>query len=149
MRLGDSCILGRGVASANLFSISADEVTTIDHESWLSVHIYIPSGNKRLSILLGLQRLAEGNGAEAVTDAILAHMLHHGGLHAAQIARKLVSFGGDGVSVFQRSRLGVTTRLKHQHAPFMIGVHFLAHRTNLAVQPISNLSIVAKLETLC
>jgi len=89
------------IADAPFFSISADEVTTIDHESWLSLHIYIPLGFKRLSILLGLQRLVEGNGAAVVTNAIVAHLMHHGGLAAANIAEKLVSFGADGVSIFR------------------------------------------------
>ena len=28
------------IAEASFFSLFADEVTTIDHESWLSLHIY-------------------------------------------------------------------------------------------------------------
>ena len=31
----------------------------------------------------------------------------------------------------------------------MINVHCMAHRMNMAVEPLSNLSMVKKLETLC
>ncbi|KAG0594314.1 hypothetical protein M758_UG065900 [Ceratodon purpureus] len=72
-----------------------------------------------------------------------------GGQLGNQIAYKCDSFGADGVSVFQGSQTGVTTQLKEKHAPFMLGVHCIAHRKNLAVQPISNLPIVAKLASLC
>jgi hypothetical protein len=41
----------------------------------------------------------------------------------------------------------VTQQLKENNMPFMIGVYCMAHRTNLIVEPLSNL--VEKLETLC
>jgi hypothetical protein len=53
------------------------------------------------------------------------------------------------VSVFQGCRSGVTQQLKEHDAPFMLGMHCMAHRTNLAVEPLSNLPVVSKLETLC
>lgn len=65
------------------------------------------------------------------------------------MAERMVCFGADGVSVFQGLRTGVTMQLKQQHAPFMIGVHCMAHQTNLAVEPLSNLPMVEKLEMLC
>jgi hypothetical protein len=40
-------------------------------------------------------------------------------------------------------------QLKEQDALFMLGVHCMAHRTNLAMEPLSNLHVVFKLETLC
>jgi hypothetical protein len=39
--------------------------------------------------------------------------------------------------------------MKAHAAPFMFGVHCMAHRTNLAVEPLLNLPGVAKLEALC
>jgi len=61
----------------------------------------------------------------------------------------LVCFGVDGVSVFQGSKNGVIVQMKDTIAPFMFGVHCMAHRTNLAVEPLSNLPVVSKLEALC
>ncbi|KAG0574114.1 hypothetical protein KC19_VG235400 [Ceratodon purpureus] len=111
------------IANAPYFFISADEVTSIDHQSRLSLPICVVVGFKRVSILLALQHLVEENGAIAVLEAILTNLNHHGGLLRNQIAEKRVTFGADGVSVFQGSRTGVTTHLKEKHAPFMLGVH--------------------------
>jgi hypothetical protein len=88
------------ISQARYFAISADEVTTVDHESWLSVHIYLCIGFSRVSILLGLFRLVEGNGASAVKEAIVSCMSCHGGLTDNDVAERMVSFGADGVSVF-------------------------------------------------
>jgi hypothetical protein len=137
------------ISQARYFAISADEVTTVDHESWLSVHIYLCIGFSRVSVLLGLFCLVQGNGASALKEAIITCISCHGGLSENVVAERMVSFGADGVSVFQGSRTGVTTQLKEHDAPFMIGVHCMVHRTNLAVEPLSNLPMVEKLETLC
>ena len=121
----------------------------MDHESWLSIHVYVVIGFARCSMLLAVCRLVEGRGAKAVTETVLSHLSHHGVLEVKDIAEKCVCFGADGVAVFQGSRTGVTTRLKEQSAPFMMAVHCMAHWMNLVVQPLSNLPIVAKLESLC
>ena len=42
------------IANASFFSIFADEVTTIDHQSWLSLHIYVVIGFKRAGVFLAL-----------------------------------------------------------------------------------------------
>ena len=102
-----------------------------------------------MSILLALQRAVKDNGANALKDAIVTNLTHHGGLLGNQFAEKLVCFGADGISVFQRINFRVTTQLKEQCVPFMFGMQYVAHRTNLAVQPILNVSIVEKLESLC
>jgi hypothetical protein len=65
------------------------------------------------------------------------------------IAEKVVCFGGDGVSVFQGCKAGVIVLLQKEDCPYMFGVHYFAYRTNLAVEPLSNLPIVAKCESLC
>ena len=59
------------LTEARFYAISADKVTTIDHESWLSVHIYIAIGFSCLPILLSLSRLIEGNTTSAVKECIL------------------------------------------------------------------------------
>jgi hypothetical protein len=51
--------------------------------------------------------------------------------------------------VFQGSRRGVTTQLQNHVVPFILGIYCMAHRTNLALEPLFNLSLVAKLESLC
>ena len=51
-------------------------------------------------------------------------------------------------SEFQGYRFGII-QLKDQDAPFVLGVHCMAHHTNLAEEPLSNLHVVSKLEILC
>jgi hypothetical protein len=62
------------LAEARFYSVSADEVTIVDHESWLSVHIYVSIGFSRVPILLSLSRLTNGNGASAVKESILTSL---------------------------------------------------------------------------
>ncbi len=38
--------------------------------------------------------------------------------------------------------------MKIQHAPFLFGMHYIAHKINLVVQALSHLSIIAKFEDL-
>ena len=54
------------ISKARFFSLSVDEVTTIDGQSWLSIHLYVCIAFKKVPILLSLNRLQEGNGALAI-----------------------------------------------------------------------------------
>jgi hypothetical protein len=137
------------LTEARFYAISADEVTTIDYESWLSIHIYISVGFFRVPILLLLSKLTEGNGASTVKESIITSLHWHGGIEDKVPATRLVCFGADGVSLFQGCRFGVTQQLREQDVPFLLGVHYMAHHTNLAVKPLSNLPVVLKLESLC
>jgi hypothetical protein len=137
------------LSDANFLSISADEVTSVDNTSWLSLHVYACQSWKRVPILLSLQRMVDGGGTDAVREMITSSLKFHGGLLESQIAKKLVSVGTDGVSTFQGSRNGVMVQLQKFKAPYLFGVHCMAHRTNLVVEPLSNLPVVSKIESLC
>ncbi len=56
-----------------------------------------------------------------------------GGLIEMEIANKLICFETNGINVFQGVKIGVTTQLMMKHAPYVNGVHCMAHRTNLVV----------------
>jgi hypothetical protein len=99
--------------------------------------------------LLSLQRMVDGGGIDAVREMTTSSLEFHGGLSERQIAEKLVCFRTDGVPTFQGSRNGVTVQLQKSKAPYLFGVHCMAHRTNLAVEPLSNLPSVSKIESLC
>jgi hypothetical protein len=83
------------LAEARFYAIPADEVTTVDNESWLSMHIYIV-----VPILLSLSRLTEDNSASAVKECIMTSLSRHRGLLDNVVAEKLVCFGTDRVSIF-------------------------------------------------
>lgn len=91
------------ISKARFFSLSADEVTTIDSQSWLSLHLYICIGFKRVPILLSLSRLCDGSGASVVKEFVQEMLIHHNALSEREVAECLICFGVDGALVFQRT----------------------------------------------
>jgi hypothetical protein len=55
------------------------------------------------------------------------------------ISTRLMTFGTGGISTFQGIRLGVTWQISNAWAPHSMGVHCMAHKTNLIVQILSYL----------
>jgi hypothetical protein len=49
------------------------------------------------------------------------------GLSVKQLGVELISMGCNGSSVFQGARASVTTQMKENVAPFLMGVHYFAH----------------------
>jgi len=54
-------------------------------------------------------------------------MVFFGDLVSKTIASKLITFGVDGVDVFQVVRIGMIVQSKDQNAPFIIYVHCMTH----------------------
>jgi hypothetical protein len=50
--------------------------------------------------------------------------------------------------VFPGKTHGITKQLQDQAASYLMGIHDMVHCTNLAVKPLSNLSMVQKIEKL-
>jgi hypothetical protein len=50
-----------------------------------------------------------------------------------------MTFGVDGVFVFQGIKLGVTWQIFDGWVPHFMGVHYVAHKTHLGVQIVSHL----------
>jgi hypothetical protein len=71
-----------------------------------------------------------------------------GGLFEGDLAAKLVSFGADGVIVCQGLKTRVIVQLIKKHGPFVIGIHYMAHRCNLVMQLFFSLPLVAKIKGL-
>jgi hypothetical protein len=71
-----------------------------------------------------------------------------GGLTKKEVGEKIICFGVDGASLFQGCYIKMIFQIKEMHSYYMMGHHCMAHRTNLAVQVLSNLPIVSKLEDL-
>ncbi len=74
--------------------------------------------------------------------------MEYKGLTFDQIGNKLICFGSNGVVVFTRLYTGVATQLKSKAAPFVIAVHYMAHRTKLAMQTLSTQLLIGKLKRL-
>ena len=141
--------INKALAKANYIAISCDEVTTVDNQQWLCIHAYTYSLAKTCdSHLLFFGRVTEGRNAKNLKEMISCALRYHGGLDEAQIAKKIISFGIDGAFVFQGKTNGVTKQLIDQAAPYLMGIHNMAHCTNLVVRPLSNLPMVQKIEKL-
>jgi len=75
-------------------------------------------------------------------------MFRFGSVIIEKLGVKLTSMGCDGSSVLQGAWASVTTQMKDNVAPFMIGMHCFAHWTNLIVLVLSKFNLVAHFETL-
>ena len=115
------------VGTTPYFSITCDEVTTLDNQSWFNIHVYTIQDWEIVLMLLCLQHVTKGGGADNITKMILGALTNEGGLTPHQIRDRFMAFGADGVSVLQRKRNGVTNKLQVSHAPHMQGMHCVAH----------------------
>jgi hypothetical protein len=95
-----------------------------------------------------LDRIVEGLGSDNLTKVIMEIFMIGGGVPKDQIAQKLICFGVDGVNVCQGTKSGVTMQIKDNYAPHSIGVHCMAHCTNLVVYMLSKLPLVIRFSNL-
>lgn len=68
------------------------------------------------------------------------------GLSKEKIRESFTTFGACGVPTFQGAYMGVTVQFINKHVLFMIGVHCMAHRINLAVRTFSDFEAVIDVE---
>jgi hypothetical protein len=64
------------------------------------------------------------------------------------IAKKLVCVGADGALVMQGERNDLCFRLKLSTSPYMLSIHCMAHRMNLAFKILSKFPLVSKVQDL-
>jgi hypothetical protein len=138
----------QAIASAQFFALTCDEATTNDNYSMICVHIYVMNNWTREVILLELARVQDGGCAKSMVEIICSALLKQGGLTREEICQKFISIGTDGASVFQGARAGVVRQLQDDHAPFVQGIHCLAHRVNLAMKVLSKLHIMSCVESM-
>ncbi len=107
--------------------MSIDEVTAIDCQGWIVVHIYVVEGWKHIHILLTLEHVLFGATTNNLIKVILGSLLEYGDLFETNLVSKLINFGVNGALVFQGAKTNVITQLNKTHTPFMLGVHCFAH----------------------
>lgn len=77
-------------------------------------------------------------------------MFKGGGLTKEKLSKKLLCFGADGMSVFKgRGGVGgtrITKQIKDSWVLSLMGVHCVAHWTNLAIQSLGDLTLIAHIE---
>jgi hypothetical protein len=92
---------------------------------------------KRIHIPFTLECVVEGGNANNLTTIIIQALMRQGGLIQEESMKRLISQGCHTARTFQ---------LKNKFVPYMMGQHCMAHRTNLVIQVLSNLPMVARLE---
>ncbi len=89
------------VQSTKFLFVSIDEVTTIDCQRCIVVHMYVVEGWKHIHILSTLEQVLFGAIANNLTKVIMGSLLQYGGVFETNLVSKLVSFGANGALVFQ------------------------------------------------
>jgi hypothetical protein len=78
----------------------------------------------------------------------MGSLSYKGGLDEKSIVNKLLCFGANEVSAFQGKKKGVTVQIQKKFAPYATGVHYHAHKINLAVKTLSDLPVFHTIEDL-
>ena len=86
--------------SARFFSVTCDEVTTLDTQSWISIHGYVCEGWERKPMLLSLERVLDGGGSNNLTQVIVEAIKNQGGITEADLQTRFASFGAGLFSSF-------------------------------------------------
>ena len=136
------------IASATFLSLSLDEVTAIDNTSWICMSIYMVNDHIRHSYLLGIHKMSNSSIAENIYELVIKSLKEIGGMDGLMITKKLVCVGADGAAVMQGQRNGLCVRLQLSAAPYMLGIHCMAHRMNLAFKIVSTFPSVSNVEYL-
>jgi hypothetical protein len=79
--------------NARFFSVTCDKVTTLDTQSWISIHGYVCQDWQRLPMLLSLEQVVEGGTANHLTKTIAEVVKKARGFDKKDIAGKFMSFG--------------------------------------------------------
>ncbi len=101
------------VEVAKFISLSYDEVTTFDQQSWVCIDAYVVENWQQIPLLLSSQQVVDGATSNNLKHILVDAMVLFGDLNKDNIAYKLITFGVGGVSVFQGIRIGVIDHLKN------------------------------------
>ena len=100
------------------------------------------------SYLLGIHKMTKISIVENNYELVIDILKEIGGMDHSMIAKKLVCVGADGASVMQGQRNGLCAKMQLSASPYMLSIHCMAHRMNLAFKIMSNFSLVSKVEYL-
>lgn len=85
--------------------------------------------------------------ADNITSLLLDVLEDGAGLRTGNLARKLVAVSTDGASVMTGVHNGVSTQMT-DHAPHIVTIHCMAHRTQLAVGALEHAAVISALKAL-
>ena len=136
------------VKESKFISLSLDEVTAVDNTAWVCMHVYTVKDHVRQANLLCVRKMRANSTAENLYLEVKKALNEIAGMDDLTIAKKLVCVGADGAAVMQGQRTGLCARLQTSIAPYMLGIHCMAHRMNLAYKIVSTFPTVSKVEDL-
>jgi hypothetical protein len=67
------------VGVARYVALNCDEMSTVDNQSWLSIHRYVVQNWVRISILVSLDKMLEGLGSDNLVKVIMEAFTIGGG----------------------------------------------------------------------
>ncbi len=73
-------------------SITCDELTTIDTQSWINIHTSVVQNWAKVPIFISLEQVTEGATTNNLTKVIIEAVTMKGGLGKYEISTKLVLF---------------------------------------------------------
>ena len=133
---------------AKFISISMDEATAVDNTHLLGMHIYWMSSWKRQTAFVALAEISAAPDAPYLLSLALALLASNCGIQGKALAQKLVCCATDGAAVFSGLRAGLIALLRKQHAPFVMPMNCMAHRTQLCVSILSDVPLVSRIQRL-
>jgi hypothetical protein len=95
----------------------------------------------KVPIMISFQGVVDGRKVENFILVIMKALHNGGGLSLTFVSQKFLCFGANGVNAFQGTKIGVTKQINTNNAPFSIGLHYMAHRCNLAFKTLFSLRI--------
>ena len=120
------------VEATTFVAINVDKANIVDNQLWLS-HAYVVKDWERVPILISLHRVVVGGTSNSLSSVILKACATEGTLDGQALAKKSVCFGANGVNIFGGGCTCLTTQLKENYVPFMVGIHCCAHQVNLFI----------------
>jgi hypothetical protein len=121
------------VQQARFILLICDKVTTLNNQSWISIHVYIVENWHRVPIFLNLERIVHGGTSDNLTSIIIRSLVIFGGMLETNITNKIVCFGANSVIVFQSLKSDVTIQLVSKHCLFVVRIYCMAHRCNFII----------------
>ena len=75
-----------GPQGARYFSVSCDEVTTMDNSTWISIHVYVVKNYERFSMLAALEHVQEEATSNNLTKVVMTNLQVLSGFQQEEIA---------------------------------------------------------------
>ena len=110
--------------------------------------IYMVNDHIRHSYLLGIQKMKKSSTDANIYELVIKTLKEIGGMDDLMIAKRLVCVGADGASIMQGQRNGLCVKIQLLASPFMINIHYMAHRMNIAFKIVNKFPLVSKVEEL-